>query len=179
MEHGGCHYCGRTDTFIFAYTGTIIDPSHAEDPELASEHPDIDELCADCINSGNVRKQGATLREIKPLINQFAADKEAATELFHRFPNLPFFQGDTWAICCGDFTEYVGEHPPTKGAYSEYEQWQPQDEVMSRLNLEDFYPLDRLPVMNIMALFHCLHCTRKYWAFQYSGLGWPGPIAGE
>ena len=172
-----CHHCQRTDAPIYTYHGHILDPSLAEDPELAREEPDVSELCAECILGGNVRKGDVTMREIRPTIEAFAADKRRAAEEYHRTPNLPFFQGHTWPACCGEFAEYVGDHPTAGTAFGDYEPWQPMNRLVAQFKLEDFYPLAKLPVMHTMALFRCLHCARRYWVFQYSGLFWRGPLA--
>jgi uncharacterized protein CbrC (UPF0167 family) len=135
-------------------------------------------LCPDCILGGNVRKRDGAMLEIMPTIEAFATDPARMVEEYHRTPDLPFFQGATWPMCCGEFAEYVGDHPTSGTGFADYQQWRPQDVRMAQFELEDFYPLKKLPVMHIMALFRCLHCTSRYWAFQYSGLLWPGPVAG-
>jgi uncharacterized protein CbrC (UPF0167 family) len=174
-----CHHCERTDAPIYTYSGRIVDPALAKNPNLARQEPDVDELCADCILSGNVRKRGGAMKEIMPTIEAFAADRSRMVEEYHRMPRLPFFQGDTWPMCCGEFTEYIGNQPTAGTAYGDYEQWQPMNDLMATFRLEDFYPLEKLPVMHVMALFQCLQCTRRYWVFQYSGLFWRGPLADQ
>lgn len=173
-----CHQCQCTDQPIYTYRGRIVDPSLAKDPELAREEPDIDELCAACIVGGNVRKHDHAIREILPTIEAHAADKKRSIEEYHRTPDLCFFQGRTWPMCCGDLTEFVGDHPVPGSSYEDYEAWQPQDHVVARFKLRDFYPLEKLRTMHTVALFRCVHCPKKYWVFQYSGLFWPGPLAG-
>ncbi len=172
-----CHHCERTDAPIYSYSGRILDPARAKNPELARQEPEVYELCADCILGGNVRKHDGGMGRIISLVEAHAADKAQAVEAYHRTPELPFFQGDTWPICCGEFAEYVGEQPTPGTTYGDYEPWEPMNALVARFRLEDFYPLDKLPVMHTMALFRCLHCPRRFWVFQYSGLFWPGPLA--
>jgi uncharacterized protein CbrC (UPF0167 family) len=171
-----CHHCERTDVPIYSYSGRIVDPAQSKNPDLARQEPEVYELCADCILGDNVRKLDSAMREIMPIIEALAADKLRAVEEYHRIPDLPFFQGDMWPICCGEFAEYVGDHPTTGTGFTDYEPWRPQNSLMARFKLADFYPLEKLPVMHTMALFCCLHCPKRYWAFQYSGLFWPGPV---
>jgi len=172
-----CHHCERTDAPIYSYIGHIVDPTLAKNPDLARQEPDVYELCADCILGGNVRKDEGAMREIMPTIEAFAADRLRMVEAYHRTPRLAFFQGDTWPMCCGEFAEYVGDYPTAGTAFGDYKQWQPMNSLMAQFRLEDFYPLEKLQVMHTMALFRCLHCAKRYWAFQYSGLFWPGPLA--
>ncbi len=51
-----CYHCESEDKPIYDFYGEIIDPQKAKDPELAKEEPDISEVCADCINCGNLRR---------------------------------------------------------------------------------------------------------------------------
>lgn len=171
-----CHHCERTDVPIYTYHGRILNPALAKDVDLARRDPDVDELCADCILGGNVCKDNVTVKEILRTIESFAADKQRVIEEYHRMPHLPFFQGEVWPMCCGDLTEYIGDHPSSGTSYGDYQPWQPMDTLVARFKLEDFYPLEKLPVMYTMALFRCLHCPKRYWVFQYSGLFWRGPL---
>lgn len=176
-EGDQCNHCGRADIPTYSYSGKILDPSRAQDPELAQAEPEVCQLCADCIASGNVRKDSSSLTRIIRQIETYASDKTQAVEAYHRTPDLPFIQGDTWPICCGELTEYVGEQLPSGTRYDAYERWEPMNSLVARFQMEDFYPLDKLPVMHTMALFHCLYCPRRFWVFQYSGLFWQGPLS--
>ena len=175
---GECQHCGRTDQPVYPYVGEILDPARAADPELAREEPEVEELCAGCILGGNVRKFDTEVREVLATIESLAADKARAIEEYHRTPRVRFLQHEAWPMCCGEFAEYVGNHPPPGSAYDDYECWEPQDALVARFKLANFYPLEKLPVMHTMALFRCPHCAKRYWVFQYSGLSWPGPLAG-
>lgn len=98
-------------------------------------------------------------------------------EQFHRTPYICQMQHPVWPICCGDFTEYIGEAPIAGTEYSDYECWLPQDWLVERFKLADFYPLSKISaVLHSMALFRCHQCEKKYWDFQYSGLFWKGPL---
>lgn len=89
---------------------------------------------------------------------------------------LMFLQNEDWPTCCGDLTEFVGDAPPAGHNYAEYECWDDSKSFVAQFKLSDFYPLGKMEVMNTMSLFHCLHCSSKYWVFQFSGLFWPGPL---
>lgn len=172
-----CHHCECSDRPIYFYTGEILDPEFAANPDLAREEPDVSELCAECIRGGNVRKDAGSIEEIVRTAEALATDPTQALEEFHRTPDVTFIQGDVWPVCCGEFAEYVGKHPTEGTTFDDYEPWQPMNWIVERHRLADFYPLDKLPVLYTMALFRCHHCPKRFWVFQYSGLLWRGPLS--
>lgn len=172
-----CHHCESSHVPVYTYHGRILDAALAKNPALAKTEPHIDELCGDCILGGNVRKHDHIIKELMRTLRGTNSEKADAVEAYHRLPELCLFQQKTWPMCCGDLAEYVGEEPLPGTAFGDYECWSPQDSLVANHRLEDFYPLAKIPVMHTMALFRCLHCIRRYWVFQYSGLFWPGPLS--
>lgn len=104
-----CHHCGRTGPPIYRYTGEIVNPVSAADPQLAADDLVVYELCVDCIRGGNVRKSDYRIGEMLPIINRFAADRARAVAEYHQLPDIPLFlQRDDWPMCCGGWCEFVG-----------------------------------------------------------------------
>lgn len=172
-----CHCCERTAAPVYDYSGKIIDPSRAANPELARSNPDVEELCAECILGNNISKCEYRVGEILPMLRVHTREVDRALDEFRHSPDLCFIQNTVWPICCGLLTEYIGDHPTPGTDFDDYRNWQPQDARMEKFRLADFYPLEKLPVLYSMNLFCCRTCPQRYWVFQYSGLLWPGPTS--
>lgn len=168
-----CHVCGATDLPIFTYSGELLDPSLSRYP------PDIevDEVCAPCITSGKVRlRYRHSIDEFVRSWRRMGIDStDKFIEELHRLPEVCFFQGATWPVCCDEITEYIGDAEPPREQLPKFRCWDPMDDVVGSRCVSEFYPLDDLKVMNTMAHFYCQSCDRYYWVFQYSGFLWPGP----
>jgi uncharacterized protein CbrC (UPF0167 family) len=159
-----CHHCERTGLPIYSYSGEIIDPSLAHNPALAAEEPRIEELCADCIRSGNVRKRDYRVRQILTTVTRFAADRVRAVEEYHRLPDVPLFlQGEDWPMCCGEWCEFVGvpassaESPGVPMSYNYWEhgptEWRFTDQLLPESLKE-------------VSLFGCVRCGRRWFTWQ-------------
>lgn len=159
-----CHHCARTDRPIYLYSGEIVDPALAHDPELAADEPEVDELCADCVRGGNVRKSEYSLNQVAPTIARFAADRARAIEEYHQIPDIPLFlQGEDWPMCCGEWCEFVGvplsydESPGVPLSHSYWERgptaWRFTDEL-------------RPESLREISLFRCHCCARLWFTWQ-------------
>ena len=147
-------------------------------------------LCVDCIGSIPLRQLRGRQSElaIQTAVNRYHPKGTLSGEgrlnrtvdicdAMRRTPQiLMFLQNEDWPTCCGDLAEFVGDTPPAGNQCNDYECWDDPASFVAQFKLTDFYPLSRLEVMNTMSLFHCLHCSLKYWVFQFSGLMWPGPL---
>ncbi|QDV81882.1 hypothetical protein TBK1r_08040 [Stieleria magnilauensis] len=159
-----CHHCERQNVPIFTYFGHIVDAKLAKNPQLAEDEPDIDELCADCILSGNVRKH--LIDEITATINRFAYDKTAATEAYHRFPDIPLFmQYRDWPICCGDWCEFMG----CPSAYEESKRIPNIHAYWERGPVAWKSEFDLMPEsLREVSLFRCQECWRMWFTWQFT-----------
>ncbi len=171
-----CENCSRCDANVTSYEAKIaID----DGTDYEEQH-----LCLPCLRSiplNQLWPRGSE-QKAQSIVNQHykkgtlsGADRfTKAVNLCDEIRRIPdimmFLQNETWPSCCGEFTQFVGTEPPEGHRYAEYRCWNE-----TKFELEDFYPLKKLEVLNTMSLFHCLHCEEKYWVFQYSGLLWLGP----
>jgi len=113
LEGSQCHYCERSDVPVYSYFGVIVNPTSAANVELATEEPEVDELCAECINSGKIERRDRFAAE--QIIPRFAKESEQAWEEVHRLPEVPLFlQGFDWPMCCGIWTDFTGSPPDSR-----------------------------------------------------------------
>lgn len=171
FDTSDCRQCGQSAVPIYSYGGTTVQSSAAG----TKDRPDTDTLCAPCIKTGDFTRYNHVLKRLTKVVGPHLRDVQRSLREYNRTPHLPFIQGQTWAPCCGELAEFIGETPVAGSKYDEYSPWDLQDDLVSSFHLEDFYPLADLPVMNFMALFRCHLCSKKYWTFQYSGIFWTGP----
>lgn len=159
-----CHHCGRKDVPIYSYTGTIVDPTRAADPDLAREEPEVSELCADCILGGNVRKYDSAVREIMRTVNAFAADPRQALEEYHRTPDIPLFlQREDWPMCCGQWCEFTG----VPKDYEDSRQVPARHSFWDRGPREWTYGDGLMPEsLREVSLFRCLICPQLWFTWQ-------------
>src|SRR5262245_683882 len=98
-----CHLWARTDVSVYTYFGKIVDSSESD----GSVDDEVDELCADCINSGRVQRRNTF--EAERIISRFATDRERAWAEFHQLPDVPLLlQGFDWPMCCGNWADFTG-----------------------------------------------------------------------
>lgn len=178
LEKGtSCHHCGSSNNPVYTYFGKIIEPNKTNNPKLATEEPEVSEVCFNCLQSGNIKPYNSSISELK-----FAFQEEGhsildeTVEKISKLPKLNFMQNAYWPICCNNPTQFIGNQPTEGTTYEDYICKSP-DFLTKKFKLEDFYPLSKLSVMYTMNLFQCLTCSNKYWNFQYSGLLWNGPLS--
>jgi uncharacterized protein CbrC (UPF0167 family) len=151
---------------IYSFTGRIVDPSLAKNSALATEEPEVCELCSACILGGNVRKSDYQIREMMPIVTTLAADRARAIEEYHRIPEIPLFlQRDDWPMCCGEWCEFVGvpssyeESRQVPGRYRYWERgprgWRSEYELLPESLRE-------------ISLFRCIVCGGEWFTWQFT-----------
>jgi len=159
-----CHHCESEDKPIYSYFGKVINPNKAKNVQLALEEPDMDELCVDCINSGNVKRRD--YYEFEKTIELYAKDNEYSLREINLLPDIPLFlQGADWPMCCGEWCEFQGcpesydqsVHFPKKYKYWEQgpKGWDADYELMPESLRE-------------ISLFKCSCCQEEYFTWQFT-----------
>lgn len=155
------HCCERTDVPLYDYFGKIVDPEFAKSPEMAKDE-DVDELCADCILSGNVRKHNLDL--IERTANRLAENPEKAIEAFHLFPQIPLFlQDQDWPTCCDDWCEYIGSPEDYDASVAIPDQSIFWDNGVKKWQLPHSLEPESLLEVNV---FRCFSCAKTYFTWQ-------------
>lgn len=161
-----CHCCAREDVAIFDYMGTIISPERAADPTLAREHPDVEALCADCINGDAVEKFSD--KSIASLISRFATDQQAVWKEFHKLPDMPgFAQHFDWPLCCGMWCEFMG-HPENLAELIEIQRTHTYWHLGRTDGARDFANEGEPEELWEISRFQCPSCARKYYIDQFT-----------
>ena len=161
---GECQHCEESAKTSYDYTGDIVDPSLAANPQLAADEPEIYAACADCINSGNLRKHKYELAEIQRVVDQFIDDKESAIEQYHRIPHIPLMmQRNDWPACCGTWCEFTGNpssQDDSVSVPSNHQYWNsgPTD---PHWNFEL-----RPESLREVCKFNCVNCGKRYFIWQ-------------
>lgn len=101
-----CHLCERTDIPVYDYTGEIINPALAANPQLAKDEPKVSWLCADCINGGNVMRTDTWA--VANTVAQFAANR--------RLPGAP--STPCRAFPCSSKESWIGHCAAVSGVSS-------------------------------------------------------------
>ena len=166
-ECGGeeCHLCGRSDVPIYGYFGEIVDPSMTE-PDAAPGANEVDELCADCINSGRVRRRFTW--EAEKIITGFAKDAEFAWAEFHKLPDAPLFlQGFDWPMCCGVWSDFTGS-PETEAELPRVRQTHAPWALGPTDFARDFERDGPPESLDEISLFTCKTCGKGYFIDQFT-----------
>jgi hypothetical protein len=161
-----CHHCEKTDIPLFSFYGTIIDPELAADPEIAREEPEVDELCAQCILSGNIAR-ASTARTDKT-IDSLSADPEYSRRELNKIPECPLIlQHFDWPMCCGEWCEFTGS-PGTLGELVALQKnagfW--DGGVVS--SAPDFERDGAPESLREVSGFRCFECGRCYYIHQFT-----------
>lgn len=161
-----CHCCARSGLPIFDYMGTIISPERAADPALAREHPDVDALCADCINSDAVEHWSDS--SIASLIARFSTDPQVTWKEFHKLPDMPgFAQRFDWPICCGIWCEFIG-HPESLAVLIALQRTQQYWKNGPADGARDFSNEGEPESLCEISSFRCVSCENKYYVDQFT-----------
>lgn len=156
-----CHQCARKNLPLYDYFGTMLNPALAADPKLAEAHPDVNFLCADCINGGNVARHDTW--KVQETIPRFAANEKAAWDDFNRLPGL---QSD-WPLCCGTFTEFIGI-PETMNdllaVQKDYQYWDNGPAEPFRNFAEEGEP----EYLGEISKFCCKKCAVRYYTDDFT-----------
>jgi hypothetical protein len=161
-----CQFCERNDVPVYSYPGRIINPSLAANPDLAKAYPEVDELCAQCINSGNVHRR--YLSNAEKIIKRFARDESQAWVEFHQLPDVPLFlQGFDWPMCCGRWADFTGS-PETMADLIELDQRRVAWEGGPIEKGRDFKRDGPPESLNEISLFRCWTCGRGYYVDQFT-----------
>lgn len=167
IEGGVCHLCEFRQEAVYPYYGEIIDPELARNPELARQEPEVSELCAGCINGGNVKRTDAwTVSEV---VSRFSSEPARAWLGFNKLPNIPLFiQGVfDWPMCCGDWCEFVGSPSSLvelQAAQRSRQYWAKGPSAEPRDFVKDGPPESFQEV----SMFACKHCASGYYTDQFT-----------
>lgn len=99
-----CNLCGDVESACYRYDCVL------DEVEGWGEY----QFCANCINSGRVKKDDYELGEIEKTVIRNSGDLPRLTAPFHTIPHvMQHVQGIDWPICCGDWCEFIG-YPGTR-----------------------------------------------------------------
>ncbi len=162
-----CHLCERGSVPVYDYTGEIINPDLATNPQLAREEPEVSWLCADCINGGNVRRTDTWA--VAGTVAQFATDPMAAWRDFNTLPNIPLYlQGKLdWPLCCGEWCEFTGSPTDLQeliGVQESHQYWESGPSGMPRNFVSEGEPES----FREISLFCCRSCIKRYYTDQFT-----------
>ncbi|MCA9068781.1 MAG: hypothetical protein KDA84_07655 [Planctomycetaceae bacterium] len=159
-----CHHCERDDVPIYDFRGVIVDPSLAKNPQLAIEEPEVSELCADCVLSGNIIKDPYEISRIQGIVNTYARDKDAAIANYHTIPHIPLMmQDEDWPMCCGDWCEFQGCPPD----YAASVQVPSLHRYWDRRPKNPHWDFELKPEsLREVNIFRCFQCKTSYFIWQ-------------
>lgn len=166
-ELGPCQHCARPDVPAYNFWGEVIDPNLAADVELAIEEPELNCLCADCINGGNIRRTDTWA--VEDTVSRFAGDEAMVWREFNKLPDIPLFiQGKLdWPLCCGGWTEFIGA-PSTLAELlalqKTHQYWKAGPSNTPRDFVRDGPPESLYEV----SAFACPACNSRYYTDQFT-----------
>ena len=147
-----CDVCGSSSRPCFSYFAALDDSN------------DVSErgVCANCINSGKIRRNSYTISEISRVIEKHGSDLERLIEAYCTIPDRVFINGPAdWPLCCDDWCELTG-HPATleeaKDVPGTHTEWSlgPYGTEFNAV-----YEL-RPECIEEVYLFECLSCDNKF-----------------
>ena len=163
---GECQHCQSNDKPIYSYLGTIKDPKLAANLDFALKNPDVYELCADCIQGGNV--ENGEVDKVAETIKRSARDSEYSWREVHKIPSVPsFVQGFDWPMCCGEWCEFLGNPASMTELFSIQEISQLWD-VWSDGFARDFKECGKPESFLDVSKFVCHCCRKNYYIDQYT-----------
>jgi len=159
-----CHHCERDDIPIYNFRGKIVNPERAKNPQLATDEPEVSELCADCILSGNIRKGDDEISRIHAIAKVRSPDLEIAIENYHAIPHIPLMMQDAdWPMCCDDWCEFTGipqDYDASALVPSNHQYW---DHGPAKWGFD--FEL-RPESLREVSAFRCLECDQMYFIWQ-------------
>lgn len=167
-----CHVCEKTDVDLYPYQGQITLENGKIDDEIYA-------ACHECLQTKPMAHTCSFLYKetIEKYIQSLNFPPDHTTELkeilikkYNRTPDIPIFmQKPDLPLCCEDITEFIGypqNNDELYGISENYRYW--EGGIREKSEYYDFKTYGPPESLREIAGFHCLHCGKKYFTFQFS-----------
>ncbi|MBE9597941.1 hypothetical protein [Pedobacter sp. MC2016-24] len=167
-----CHICERENLDLYTYQGKYVMKNGEIDDDLYA-------LCEECIKNKGV-SHICDFQYIKTIEGYLESEnlgenekeilKQQLTDKYQKTPDIPIFlQYTDRPLCCKDITEFKGypqDNPDLYQKTDSFIYWEKKT-IASTPEAYNFKNTGPPESLREVATFHCKHCNKNYFTFQF------------